>query len=372
MRAYRGVSARVGRWITVACGLFLAVILLVLPTSDPSEGRTNHIAGFIALGLTVIALGWAIYREMYRTQFEWATQVAERHAQLAIKSGRAMPIPTTPYLAPDSELKETIRGVEAFAVEMISIPWGREKPPLPPAELHPQFEETVIFVRGVTGDWRQFANPIELFARMSPPWCYIGAAEIMLRLSYISGGVHVPNGLRQGLRFVAEAQNADPNNAEALIIRAKLLAGYPDKHWLRAAEDTLRRAQQLAPDHPWLPGAEAAVFRQFGEYEKALQANAESVRRATTPDERHIARVGRANLLLDLGRNEEAVAAFDEILREREDPWTWHNRSIALVRLGRKEDALASSDRALAMMEFSNARELNQALRKDLATQQAR
>jgi tetratricopeptide (TPR) repeat protein len=159
---------------------------------------------------------------------------------------------------------------------------------------------------------------------------------------------------------------------DALIIRAKLLAGYPDEHWLRASEETLRRAQELAPEHPRLPNAEAALFRQFGEYDKALQANGEAINRAISAAERHNERISRANLLLDLGRNEDALAEYDQILHEREDPWTWHNRSLALMRLSRNEEALASSDRALALMEFSNARDVNDRLRKQLGRERRR
>jgi hypothetical protein len=77
--------------------------------------------------------------------------------------------------------------------------------------------------------------PIAIFASMPAPWCYIGAAEVLQRLSFLVGGAFSPIGLRQGLRYIARAQAADPDNADALITRARLLASVSDPRWLKLA-----------------------------------------------------------------------------------------------------------------------------------------
>lgn len=177
----------------------------------------------------------------------------------------------------------------------------------------------------------------------------------------------VPAAVRQGLRFVAEAQNADPQNADALLIRAMLLVTTSDQQWLRIAEETLAQARQLAPSHPRLPLAEMAYYRRTGEYGNALAANDRAAALATTPEQAYQCQVNKANILMEANRLEEAAVVYGELTRENDrNPWAWHNYSSVLTRLSRLEEALAASDRALEIMQFPVALNLNATLRSRL------
>src|SRR5260221_8600974 len=338
-------------------------MLILLPTSTEKEHASTQMVGFVLLGIGGLALIGAMFMEIRDWPITRLEHSYSRGARNAIRAGRALPIPALP---PRDVMatQHALRHVQAFAHELMAVPWG-ERVTVSSVELRPLFDQTVASVRCVPGDWRKFAEPIGVFACMPAPWCYIGAAEIMQRLSYTRGSTYVPFGLRQGLRFIALAQAADPENVDTLVTRARLLASSSNRTWLRLAEDTLRRVQAIAPQHPRLPSAEATLFSHFQEYDKALIAVDQAIARAPTPTDRVLAQIARANTLGNLERYEEAITDYQHLLRtESDDPWLWHNLSIALLNVKRYQEALDSNQRALALMSFGAAAELTPTLRK--------
>jgi tetratricopeptide (TPR) repeat protein len=163
--------------------------------------------------------------------------------------------------------------------------------------------------------------------------------------------------------------------AEPLVDRAlALAAGDADalamKASYRRARGYLDEAEAIlakAPAGHWrVRVARAAVLADrekrseaVAELEGAL-ASAPSPRRAKLENT-------LGSLLVDLGRFDLAVAAFDRaVAADARYPWAWHNRALALHRAGRDKEALESSDRALAIGEFGAARQLNDRLRRRL------
>ncbi|MBW4476344.1 MAG: tetratricopeptide repeat protein [Tolypothrix brevis GSE-NOS-MK-07-07A] len=64
----------------------------------------------------------------------------------------------------------------------------------------------------------------------------------------------------------------------------------------------------------------------------------------------HQAWYNRGYALRNLGRYEDAIASYDEALSIKPDyHQAWYNRGIALQNLGRNEDAIASNDQALSI-----------------------
>jgi tetratricopeptide (TPR) repeat protein len=219
------------------------------------------------------------------------------------------------------------------------------------------FNQTVARVRRIRGDWSKLSEPINTFASLPKPWCYIGAAEVMHRLSYLQGYAFAPAGLRQGLRFVAESQFFEAMQPDALVISTVLLAGAKAKDWLALADQTLDLLRKVAPDHLRLPNAEAMIHLQRGEYEAALACDDRIIANPPSPEEGFAARANRASILWDLKRNDEALEAFRGVLEiDATDAWVWHNMSILLTQMGRLNEALDANTHALNIMDFGVAR----------------
>ena len=100
--------------------------------------------------------------------------------------------------------------------------------------------------------------------------------------------------------------------------------------------------------HPGgLAFSRAVVFYTDGQYEDALHYYETSIREH--PDFIHAKR-GRARTLMQLGRDQEALKAFDEVLEQ--DPSSsisFANRGILRDRMGRYHQAIADYSKAIKM-----------------------
>lgn len=174
------------------------------------------------------------------------------------------------------------------------------------------------------------------------------------------GDFYWRGGLALAEPLVDRALALAPGDPDALAMKAsyRRARGYLDE-----AEAILGRAP---PDHWRVRVARAGVLADrdrraeaAGELEAAV-ASAPPPRRAKLENT-------LGGLLVDLGRFDAAVAAFDRALAADDGyPWAWHNRALALHRAGRDREALESSDKALAIGEFGAARHLNDRLRRRL------
>lgn len=135
---------------------------------------------------------------------------------------------------------------------------------------------------------------------------------------------------------------------------------------VRAATEDLRRellekaGQRFTADIERIRELSLDQFRQqqqmllkelYGELEELRVAIGQqqqrlAVQEAADPDLWY----ARGNDLTELGRDEEAVAAYDEALQLQPDFFAaWLNRGVALDRLGRYPEAIASFERALRL-----------------------
>ncbi|HEX9039344.1 MAG TPA: tetratricopeptide repeat protein [Ktedonobacterales bacterium] len=366
----RAVGDRQARLITLGALALLAIILLALPTSTAQETANNRLAGYVVTGLFVIVLIFSLVVEAQQWPFTRADLFAASQARAALRTGRAMPIPPLPRNLSRRQ-RQGQPDVENFARQLILVPWGQQVQ-ITGADIRPAFDQATLVTRQYTGDWRKLREPIAVFAALPAPWCFVGAASVMARLSFLVGGAYAPIGVRQGLRFIAQAQAVDPENVDALLERAGLLADVYNPQWLKLAEQTLTRIQQIAPNHPRLPFAEAALFKRYGQREKALAALDQAIARAPSQPEWILARANYADTLLQMARWDEAEPRYRELLEtERENPWLWHNYSIVLANLKRYDEALAANQRALSIMPFQVAFNYGESIRKRMAAAQA-
>jgi len=346
------ILRRIGRWTVTTAFLLLGALLLLTFSDRPHDQAVQ----FVALGIFFALLGLVLLvYAVVAGRYERRSKKALARVQELIASGQLLFIPALPLPRNDISAGE-VAEVEEYTRRMVSVPWG-EVEQMPAEQVRPAFDQAVARVRRVRGDLRELAEPIDLFVRMPKPLCFVGAAEVMCRLSYLRWRTNVPEGLREGLRFIRSAQYYEPRQPDALIIRLKLLAGCAARRWIELADQTLALLRQVAPDHPRLPDAEAAVHIQQGDYDAALACLERALGSPPSPQEAYVALSNRALLLQQLERYDEALAAYEQTLAlDPADPWAWHNKSLVLFDLGRYDEALACNDRALAIAEIGVAR----------------
>ncbi len=289
---------------------------------------------FLDLGAFVL-----IFTMLIRARINSAQVAGEARAKQLLAEGKLLPVPALPN-PPKSISGEDLLRVEGYARELDNVPWGAAQR-IPDNQVRPAFDQTVATVRRIAGDWSRLSEPIRVFAALPSPYCHIGAAEVMFRLSFVSGYRYVPVGLRQGVRFTTRAQLDTPLQADALMIQIKLLAACLAPSWQKLATQTVELAMRVAPNHPRLPNAMMFYHEMRAEYDDALLWADRAIASGPTPEEVFAARSRKASIFERMKRYDEALAVYDACVQEApSDPWIWHNMSVLLTRLGRYQDAL--------------------------------
>lgn len=350
------VRFRVGRWMVTLLFLAIGLILVLDPTAADQDVTTTLVEGGFVLLCGLALLIFTILIEVRLRKAAAAKKASLARAEELVASGKVLAIPALPKTLPQGASADDLFTVEQYAVRMADLPWGAQPKVAAVEEAYPLFNRTVGRVRGVTGMWSELSEPIDISASLPKPLCYVGAAEIMYKLSYLRGTIWAPVGLRQGLRFIARAQYFDPEQPDALVARVNLLTGYPGEQWLKLAEETLAILKRVAPEHPRLPDAESNILVRRNRLDEAMACIEQTLAHPPTPEEEHVALSRKARNLDRMKQPEEALAAYD-VVNERypQDPWAWHNKSLLLINLNRLDDAWAANQRALSLMTFNNA-----------------
>jgi tetratricopeptide (TPR) repeat protein len=357
--ATRLVASHVGRVILTVTLLLIGAVsflayALVSANGSAANGITALVTGivFVVLGLLMCVFTLRIGRLQDSAQQRNKTATSRVHELQA--SGQLLPIPGLPPL-PAGLSPEDVARVAAYADQMARIHWG-DQLRVSAADAPEVFNRTVARVRRIRGDWDMLREPIGIFAGLPRPLCYVGAAEVMHRLSYHGGTTFVPEGLRQGLRFIARSQYTEAMQPDALVIRTKLLAASTSKIWLELADQTLERLREVDPGHRRLPDAAATIYLRRGQHERAIACYDQLLANPPSADEAFVAQANRAAALERLQRYDEAIEAYRHVLQvDPNDAWAWHNMSLLLLNQGRLEEALQANTRALSIMSFGNA-----------------
>jgi tetratricopeptide (TPR) repeat protein len=305
---------------------------------------------FLALGMVVL-----VFTVLISTRTRRAKVVGEALAKQLLAEGKVLPVPALPVPSKAASPEDLLR-IEGYARELNNIPWG-DHPRIPDDQVALAFNQTVATTRRIAGDWSRLSEPMRVFAALPRPYCHVGAAEAMFRLSFMHGSLYAAVGLRQGMRFVTRAALHTPLQPDSLVIQVKLLAACRAPSWQKYATQAVELAQREAPNHPRLANAMMFYHNMRGAQDQALMWADRAIASGPLPEDVYAARSGKANILAHLERYNEALAVYDECLREDpRDPWAWHNTSIYLAHLGRYHEALECNQRALSIMDFGMAR----------------
>lgn len=342
-----------GRWVLSALLLAFGALCVALSFGVTGQDTLAFIIGgvfFLALGAFVL-----IFTILIRARFNSEKAAGTARANQLLAEGKLLPVPALPN-PPKSISGEDLLRVEGHARDLDNVPWGANQR-IPDNQVRPAFDQTIATVRRIAGDWSRLSEPIRVFAALPSPYCHVGAAEVMFRLSFVSGYRYVPVGLRQGVRFTTRAQLDTPLQADALMIQIKLLAACLAPSWQKLATQTVELSMRVAPNHPRLPNAMMFYHEMRAEYDDALLWADRAIASGPTPEEVFAARSRKASIFERMKRYDEALAVYDACVQEApSDPWIWHNMSVLLTRLGRYQDALTCNQRALSIMDFGTAR----------------
>lgn len=276
-------------------------------------------------------------------------------------------VPSLPEKMPDWAEPDKIAFVQRQIESLGQVPWGQE-PERDPQQAQALYERGLAITYEAGGEFGKLRGAIDAFVHCPRPLALTGAADVMMRLAYVSGSNYIPQGIQEAVRYTSEALKLNPKQVEAWLVRARIATLVQGDVGVGIAKQALDEARKLNPNPARLAIAEASYFRRIKDNAQRIVALQRAlVSGQLTAPERMGALDGLAFALWDNGKLDEALTIFDQENAEfPNSAWGWHNASIAYDNAERHAEALARSDRALTFFEFGVARNFNRLLRLKL------
>lgn len=196
----------------------------------------------------------------------------------------------------------------------------------------------------------------------SQPYAYAGIAKTLMSAAYEQGFTHDPIGLAEATSWLRRAQEKVGNCVEINYLDAAL---YMCAGNMRSARLVLDYFQKHKVELIYICFAEMQYWirlSQIAEMERWF-------RRANTLSQEPIHRLWALSALAD---GYMADQKWDSCIQTYnlaitlfpEDPWVWHNLSIAYIRVRNFQDAVRCNQKALSIMQFPAALEIEETLLK--------
>lgn len=227
----------------------------------------------------------------------------KRHAKRHAKGGRLVPEDFASAVAEDLRWLGT-------------LPWGIGGMGSSPAETQQRFDDGLAQVRGWRGDEGRMLRGVELLVGLPPVLSWTGAAEAALQIGAYDVGRFAPEAVLFAQQCVEKALALDPDNADARICEAHVLAARAangEKPALVQAEGRLRELRALKVDHPRLPVASAAVHMAARRWSSALLPLRTGIAAAPSTDEADYGRLLLAQALARGKRQQVAEMVLSDL-----------------------------------------------------------
>ena len=198
-------------------------------------------------------------------------------------------------------------------------------------------------------------------------YVYAGMARIILMAGYISGGDYDADTVREGYRLLRDAQEFAPHQFEIDMIEPEVYNMLKQYKKMRACLDDIIM-------HPDADSHFRYAILELWYWEKREGREAERQierwsNRAQELASTHIQKLYATNNLagvyLDRVQYKKALELYQLVVKlDPGDPWAWHNMSIIYLRTDKRDKAFDCNRRALHIMEFGNALNVQESLVK--------
>ena len=240
-----------------------------------------------------------------------------------------------------------------------SYEWSSESTISP--ETKEQYERGLDVVHAYRGDPDQLFEALKVFQAIpSRPYAFAGIAYTLLAASYRHDTEYQPEGLKETAQWLVEAQSLAPDQVEINFIVAMLYV-------LQKRDDEARswlNALALKPPNYYVCLAEMRYWEHRRDIHKVYDWYVKASKAAERSEQRIYAIHMVAGSLLEADLPMQASEMYEHLAQYTpDDPWLWHNLSIAYYQQGQYEKASECNQRALQLMDFEAARQMTQRLK---------
>jgi tetratricopeptide (TPR) repeat protein len=200
----------------------------------------------------------------------------------------------------------------------------------------------------------------------SRPYFFAGLAYVLVAAAREADGSYAQSGLEAALEWLEKAQESAPDIPEINFIEG-LVYIYSGR--FEDARLVLDYLTEQDPNCFNLMEAEVAFWQAQGEQEETIRAYQRAISEAANVPQRLRMQNRLGDFYLAVGMLDQALVVYKEAVHfDKENPWLWHNISTVFYGLKNLEEAARANKRTLSLLDFPEARQLEQELKAKMDT----
>jgi tetratricopeptide (TPR) repeat protein len=228
------------------------------------------------------------------------------------------------------------------------------------------YESGLDAVNAYRGHLSVFVEALKRFqATYSCPYAYAGIAYTLT-----SAAAHedTPAAMRRGwqkaLTWLEKSQNLEDDRPEINFIEAVI---YIHQAQYQNARLVLDHLYNQDTQNYYLCLAEMKYWEKQGDDQRYRQWFNRAAKAASTKGRQAFILNSLAHIFQKKGVYDKSLKLYRDVTElDPADPWAWHNMSVMLVRLKQFKEAKLCNERALKIMDFGAAREIEQEIKKNI------
>lgn len=217
------------------------------------------------------------------------------------------------------------------------------------------------------GDPKTLIGALRIFQTCnSQPYVFGGVAFTLVMASREPDGSYDQGGLDAAMSWLEKAQDLA---LDVLLINMIEAFIYIYSGRLEDARLILDYLRDIEPNNIYLIQAETAYWQRQGNLEEAVKWFQKAIDTADNVPRKLRLRTRLADCYLEMGQDDKALEIYQEAIHfNKEDPWLWHNISIAYFNKEDYKEAARFNKVALKLMDFPEAREMEAEIRSRMGT----
>jgi tetratricopeptide (TPR) repeat protein len=253
--------------------------------------------------------------------------------------------------------------VEQILINLSDMQWGGVPEPTPLGRQ--VFEVGVDKVDEFRKSAEPLLNGLQIFNTSdSRPYAYGGVSYTLVKASRKENGSYFQTGLDKAMEWLEDAQELAPDLVEINAIEA-LIYIYSSRY--EDARLILDYLKGIAPNNYYLLIAEATYWQEHKKIDKTVEWYQAAINVADSVPRKLRLRGNLGDFFMNMRQFERALKVYQETIHfSKENPWIWHNMSIAHWHAHNYEEAFHCNRRALALSDLPEARRMEEALKEKL------
>ncbi|KAA3656428.1 MAG: tetratricopeptide repeat protein [Chloroflexi bacterium] len=224
------------------------------------------------------------------------------------------------------------------------------------------YEHGLDIINSYRGHPDVFLQGLNVFQRTgSSAYAFAGIAFTLV-IASTDQDSYDENGFMEAMKWLEKAQEWEPDSIEINFIEAVI---YINSEQYQNARLVLDHLAGLNPNNYYLALTEMNFHRKRLHKNQYFDWLQKANKLANTPARQANVLNSAASYFLREGNYRESIKFYHEVTKlDPNDAWAWHNMSWMFVRMDKYEDAHLCNQKALSIMDFGAARNIESQIKE--------